>query len=76
MDLTKLLDQIAADNHRSDTLNANIGSKGTNLTYDKAQGDRGKHMNPTWLPNQTKPEAPDDDEEAEGDVFGSVDGAD
>jgi hypothetical protein len=75
MDLTKLMDQRAADNHRSDTLNPNIGSEGTNLIYDKAQGDRGKHMNPTWRPNQTRPGAPDD-EEAEGDVFGSVDGAD
>lgn len=71
MELTKLLDQIAADNHRSDTLNGNIGSDGTNLTYNKAQGDRGKQMSPTWRQNQTRPGAPDD-EEAEGDVFGAV----
>ena len=75
MDLTKLLDQIAADNHRSDTLNANIGSDGTNLTYDKAQGARGKHMNPAWRQSQARPGAPDEDE-AEGDVFGPVGGAD
>jgi hypothetical protein len=75
MDLTKLLNQIAADNQRSDTLNANIGSDGTNPTYDKAQGNRGKQMNPTWHPNQRTPGAPDD-EEAEGDVFGPVGGAD
>lgn len=75
MDVTKLLEQIAADNHRSDTLNANIGSGGTNITYDKAQGDRGKQMNPTWRANQAGPGAPDD-EETEGDVFGAVGGAD
>jgi hypothetical protein len=75
MDLTKLLDQIAADNHRSDTLNGNIGTDGTNLTYAKAQGDRGKQMNPTWRTNRARPGAPDD-EDAEGDVFGPVCGAD
>ncbi len=37
-------------NHSADIKNANIGTKGTNVTYDKAQGARGKHLNP----NQTK----------------------
>lgn len=33
-------------NHAADIKNANIGTKGTNVTYDKAQGARGKHLNP------------------------------
>ncbi len=37
-------------NHPADIKNANTGTKGTNVTYDKAQGARGKHLNP----NQTK----------------------
>ena len=33
-------------NHQADIKNANKGSNGTNSTYDKAQGNRGKQMNP------------------------------
>ena len=40
MDITKLLDERDAANNRSNTLNANIGSNGTNRAYDKAQGNR------------------------------------
>jgi hypothetical protein len=33
-------------NHRSDIKNANKGTNGTNKTWDKAQGNRGKQKNP------------------------------
>ena len=33
-------------NHPANIKNANKGTKGTNTTYDKAQGNRGKQMNP------------------------------
>lgn len=32
----------------SNMRNANRGTKGTNQQYSKAQGNRGKLMNPTW----------------------------
>ena len=38
-------------NHEADIINANKGSTGTNLTYDKNQGNRGKQLNPTNLKN-------------------------
>jgi hypothetical protein len=48
MDITKLLDEIyGSSNNEADVVNANIGSPGTNVTYDKSQGNRGKLMNPT-----------------------------
>jgi hypothetical protein len=34
-------------NHEADIKNANKGTEGTNITYDKNQGNRGKQMNPT-----------------------------
>ncbi|MEI0560076.1 hypothetical protein R4M03_08250 [Brachyspira pilosicoli] len=33
-------------NHNADISNANKGTPGTNITYDKNQGNRGKQMNP------------------------------
>ncbi|WP_276895742.1 hypothetical protein [Frischella perrara] len=33
-------------NHNADIKNANIGEIGTNKTYDKRQGNRGKQLNP------------------------------
>lgn len=33
-------------NHEADIKNANKGVKGANITYDKAQGNRGKQINP------------------------------
>ncbi len=33
-------------NHNSDIQNRNKGTKGTNSTYDKNQGNRGKQKNP------------------------------
>jgi hypothetical protein len=37
-------------NHSADIKNPNTGTNGTNTTYSKNQGDRGKQLNP----NQTK----------------------
>lgn len=78
MDIFKTLDEMAAAKNRADTLNANIGSNGTNATYDKAQGNRGKMMNPTWQANKQNPGAPDDghDDLDQGDIYGPVGGAD
>lgn len=36
----------AGKNHAADIKNANKGSHGTNITYDKNQGNRGKQLNP------------------------------
>jgi len=33
-------------NHNADIKNANKGTKGTNKTYDKSQGNRGKQLYP------------------------------
>ncbi|WP_185968962.1 hypothetical protein [Carboxylicivirga sp. M1479] len=33
-------------NHEADIKNSNPGTSGTNITYDKNQGDRGKLLNP------------------------------
>lgn len=35
-------------NHQADIKNPNKGAKGTNSTYDKAMGNRGKQLNPNW----------------------------
>lgn len=35
-------------NHQADIKNANIGTSGSNTTYDKNQGNRGKQLNPTY----------------------------
>ncbi|MFQ3249110.1 MAG: hypothetical protein ACI9O6_000914 [Glaciecola sp.] len=34
------------NNHKSNQGNGNKGSSGTNTTYDKVQGNRGKQLNP------------------------------
>jgi hypothetical protein len=39
--------KISPQNNSANQQNANKGTKGTNLFYDKAQGNRGKQMNPT-----------------------------
>ena len=36
----------AGKNHAADIKNANKGTRGTNITYDKNQGNRGKQLNP------------------------------
>ena len=33
-------------NHNADISNPNKGTSGTNITYDKNQGNRGKQLNP------------------------------
>jgi hypothetical protein len=35
-----------SSNHQADIKNANKGTKGSNTTYDKNQGNRGKQLNP------------------------------
>lgn len=35
-----------AKNHGADIKNSNRGTNGTNQTYDKNQGNRGKQLNP------------------------------
>jgi len=75
MDITPLLDKIyGTNNNEADMVNSNLGSSGTNVTYDKAQGNRGKQMNQTWT--QPKPGAPDDEElDDGGEIYGPVGGA-
>jgi len=38
-------------NHQADIQNPNKGTPGTNQTWDKAQGNRGKQMNPNQQPS-------------------------
>ena len=40
-------------NHEADIQNANKGTSGTNTTYDKNQGNRGKQLNPNQQPKPT-----------------------
>lgn len=42
----------AGKNHSADIKNANRGTKGTNITYDKNQGNRGKQLNPNQKKNR------------------------
>lgn len=37
-------------NHQADISNGNWGTPGTNKTWDQAQGNRGKQMNPNQRP--------------------------
>ncbi|KAA6346322.1 hypothetical protein EZS27_006157 [termite gut metagenome] len=37
---------MSKQNHQADIKNPNQGTPGTNKTYDKNQGDRGKQLNP------------------------------
>ncbi|MBK7823496.1 MAG: hypothetical protein IPJ61_21150 [Tessaracoccus sp.] len=37
-------------NHQADIRNPNRGTSGTNATWDKAQGNRGKQLGPSWTP--------------------------
>ena len=37
-------------NHEADIRNPNKGTPGTNKTWDKAQGNRGKQLNPNQRP--------------------------
>lgn len=42
-------------NHRSDAHNGNWGTPGTNITWDHAQGNRGKQLNPNQQPQASRP---------------------
>ena len=42
-------------NHEADIKNPNKGTAGTNKTYDKNQGNRGKQMNPNQGPRPSTP---------------------
>ncbi|ACY13499.1 hypothetical protein Hoch_0888 [Haliangium ochraceum DSM 14365] len=41
-------------NHRADIRNPNHGTPGTNPDWDKAQGNRGKQLNPNQQPHQAE----------------------
>jgi len=41
-------------NHNADIKNPNKGTDGTNKTYDKNQGNRGKQLNPNQQKNIKK----------------------
>ncbi len=41
---------MSKPNHNADIKNANKGTSGTNVTYDKAVGNTGKQLNPTYTP--------------------------
>lgn len=42
-------------NHPGDISNGNWGTPGTNKTWDQAQGNRGKQMNPNQRPDGQGP---------------------
>lgn len=56
---------ISHINNEANQVNKNLGSPGTNLQYDQAQGNRGKQLNP----NQHA-QARDGDEEDDMESFG------
>ena len=41
---------MSKPNHEADIKNPNKGTSGTNTTWDKAQGNRGKQLNPNQAP--------------------------
>lgn len=45
-------------NHEADIKNGNWGTSGTNSTWDKAQGNRGKQLNPNQHPGSVTPNPP------------------
>lgn len=38
--------KTSTKNNNANQVNPNKGTKGTNISYDKAQGNRGKQINP------------------------------
>ncbi len=44
--------------HHSDVQNPNRGTPGTNITWDKAQGNRGKQLNPNGRKTEPNPGPP------------------
>ncbi len=47
----------AGKNHSADIKNANKGTNGTNITYDKKQENRGKQLNPNQKKNKQEEQA-------------------
>lgn len=72
MDIKRLAARLAANNHKANTLNRNIGSSGTNITNDKMQGNRGKQMNPNQRSHSGAAkvvEHEDDEPDPRGDIW-------
>lgn len=53
------------NDNKSNQLNSNQGTNGTNLQYDQAQGNRGKQLNPNQAPNLMN----DENDLDNGDVY-------
>ncbi|MDD2223659.1 MAG: hypothetical protein PHF42_09495 [Pseudomonas sp.] len=53
------------NDNKSNQLNSNQGTNGTNLQYDQAQGNRGKQLNPNQTPNLMN----DENDLDNGDVY-------
>ena len=53
------------NDNKSNQLNSNKGTNGTNLQYDQAQGNRGKQLNPNQAPDLMN----DEDDLYNGDVY-------
>ena len=49
--------RAAGKNHSADIKNANRGTKGTNITYDKKQGNRDEQLNPNQKKNKQEEQA-------------------
>lgn len=49
-----MADRPKQPNHEADIVNANKGTPGTNITYDQAQGNRGKQLNPNQRGRDSK----------------------
>jgi hypothetical protein len=49
-----MTDKPKQPNHEADISNANKGTDGTNPTYDKAQGNRGKQLDPAQQGGEKK----------------------
>ena len=45
-------------NHEADIQNGNSGTPGTTTTWDKAQGNRGKQLNPNQQPGAAQSSQP------------------
>lgn len=45
---------MAKPNHNADIKNANKGTKGTNITWDKMNGNKGAQQNPNNKGNNQK----------------------
>ena len=55
----KMSKKVMPKDNKANQANRNLGTSGTNLQYDQAQGNRGKQLNP----NQYSPASDDDEEE-------------